>query len=35
MTLFAVAGLTLLCILPFAGDLRRFKDPRATSKLTI
>jgi len=27
MTLFAVAGLTLVCILPFAGDLRRFKDP--------
>jgi hypothetical protein len=27
MTLFAVAGLTLLCILPFAGDPRRFKDP--------
>ena len=27
MTLFAVAGLTLLCILPLAGDLRRFKDP--------
>jgi hypothetical protein len=27
MTLFAVAGLTLLCILPFAGDLRRFNDP--------
>jgi hypothetical protein len=26
MTLFAVAGLTLLCILPFAGDLRRFED---------
>jgi hypothetical protein len=26
MTLFAVAGLTLLCILPFAGDPRRFKD---------
>ena len=26
MTLFAVAGLTLLCILPFAGDLRRFQD---------
>jgi hypothetical protein len=26
MTLFAVAGLTLLCILPFAGA-RRFKDP--------
>jgi hypothetical protein len=26
MTLFAVAGLTLLCILPFAGDSRRFKD---------
>ena len=27
MTLFAVAGLTLLCFLPFAGDPRRFKDP--------
>jgi hypothetical protein len=27
MTLFAVAGLTLLCALPFAGDLRRFNDP--------
>ena len=27
MTLFAVAGLTLLCILPFAGDPRRFEDP--------
>jgi hypothetical protein len=26
MILFAVAGLTLLCILPFAGDLRRFND---------
>ena len=26
MTLFAVAGLTLLCILPFAGDPRRFED---------
>ena len=26
MTLFAVAGLTLLCILPLAGDLRRFRD---------
>jgi hypothetical protein len=26
MTLFAVAGLTLLCVLPFAGDPRRFKD---------
>jgi hypothetical protein len=26
MTLFAVAGLTLLCILPFAKDLRRFND---------
>jgi hypothetical protein len=26
MTLFAVAGLTLLCVLPFAGA-RRFKDP--------
>jgi hypothetical protein len=26
MTLFAIAGLTLLCILPFAGDPRRFKD---------
>jgi len=26
MTLFAVAGLTLLCILPFAGDPRRFND---------
>jgi len=25
MTLFAVAGLTLLCILPFAGDPRCFK----------
>jgi hypothetical protein len=35
MTLFAVAGLTLLCILPFAGDLRLFPGPRATSKLTM
>jgi hypothetical protein len=26
MTLFAVAGLTLLCILPFAGEPRRFED---------
>src|SRR5262245_61202287 len=26
MTLFALSGLTLLCILPFAGDPRRFKD---------
>jgi hypothetical protein len=26
MTLFAVAGLTLLCILPVLGDPRRFKD---------
>jgi hypothetical protein len=26
MTLFAVAGLTLLCILPFAGDPRLFKE---------
>ena len=26
MTLFAVAGLTLLCILLFAGDPRRFND---------
>jgi hypothetical protein len=26
MTLFAVAGLTLLCMLPFADDPRRFKD---------
>jgi hypothetical protein len=26
MTLFAVAGLTLLCVLPFAGDLHYFKD---------
>jgi hypothetical protein len=26
MILFAVAGLTLLCILPFAGDPRRFKE---------
>ena len=26
MTLFAVAGLTLLCMLPFAGDPRRFED---------
>jgi hypothetical protein len=26
MTLFAVAGLTLLCVLPFAGDPRCFKD---------
>jgi hypothetical protein len=26
MTLFAVAGLTLLCILPFAGDPRRFNE---------
>jgi hypothetical protein len=35
MTLFAVAGLTLLCILPFAGDPRCFKDlGRATSELT-
>jgi hypothetical protein len=24
--LFAVAGLTLLCVLPFAGDLHYFKD---------
>jgi hypothetical protein len=26
MTLFAVAGLILLCILPFAGDPRCFKE---------
>jgi hypothetical protein len=26
MTLFAVAGLTLLCALPFAGDPRCFKE---------
>jgi hypothetical protein len=26
MTLFAVAGLTLLCVLPFAGDVHYFKD---------
>jgi len=26
MTLFALAGLTLLCILPIAGDPRRFRD---------
>jgi len=26
MTLFAVAGLTLLCILPFAADSRRWED---------
>jgi hypothetical protein len=26
MTLFAIAGLTLLCILPFAGDPRCFED---------
>jgi len=26
MTLFAVAGLTLLCILPFAADPRRWED---------
>jgi hypothetical protein len=26
MTLFAVAGLTLPCLLPFAGDPRRFND---------
>ena len=26
MTLFAVAGLTLLCVLPFAGDPRWFKE---------
>ena len=26
MTLFAIAGLTLLCIMPFAGGLRRFED---------
>jgi hypothetical protein len=26
MTLFGVAGLTLLCVLPFAGDPRRFED---------
>ena len=31
MTLFTVAGLTLLCILPFLATCR-FKDPRATSK---
>jgi hypothetical protein len=34
MTLFAVAGLTLLCILPFAGDPHRFEDIGPTSKLT-
>ena len=34
MTLFAVAGLGLLCLLPFA-DPRRFKDlGRATSEFT-
>jgi hypothetical protein len=27
MTLFAVAGLTLLCVLPFAGAPHIFKDP--------
>ena len=26
MTLFAIAGLTLLCVLPFAGDPRCFKE---------
>jgi len=26
MTLFAVAGLTLLCVLPFASDPRCFKE---------
>jgi hypothetical protein len=26
MTLFAIAGLTLLCILPFASDPRAFED---------
>jgi hypothetical protein len=26
MTLFALAGLTLLCLLPFVGQLRRFDD---------
>jgi hypothetical protein len=26
MTLFAVAGLTLLCVLPFAGNPRCFKE---------
>jgi hypothetical protein len=26
MTLFAVAALTLLCVLPFAGDPRCFKE---------
>ena len=26
MTLFAVAGLTLFCVLPFAGEPRRFED---------
>jgi hypothetical protein len=26
MTLFAIAGLTLLCILPFAADPRVFED---------
>jgi hypothetical protein len=26
MTLFAVAGLTLLCVLPFTGEPRRFED---------
>ena len=26
MTLFTIAGLTLLCILPFASDPRCFKD---------
>ena len=26
MTLFALAGLTLLCILPISGDPHRFKD---------
>jgi hypothetical protein len=26
MTLFAIAGLTLLCVLPFVGDPRCFKE---------
>jgi hypothetical protein len=34
MTLFAVAGMTVLCILPFAGDLRRLEDPGRQAKLT-
>jgi hypothetical protein len=34
MTLFAVAGLTLLCILPFARRAAPVRRPRATSELT-